>query len=107
MESMKSAVLLSLLIASVLLFGGLMHALLPHDHGSHAVVTDLLHSAVHHEQKQFIDLTIIALLGVIPVLVLYVWFSREYFALRFARIRAQSSKDASLHSGIEKYRTFR
>ena len=71
----SAAVMIGAILAFSLISGGLMHALIPHDHGGHHHVGETssiwssLHAALRHEDKQtlpiFNMLTVVALILVV------------------------------------------
>lgn len=106
MKNMKaSAALLALLLAAILAFGSLAHAVLPHEHSANEAVASLLHSAVRHEDKTYADLVppaplfaaiVVAAAAAIPA-----------FTLLLYMLRARAPALAPLSRGILSYRRFR
>lgn len=106
----RAHIVVNLTLAAVLVlmlsFGGLFHALLPHQHSQNEAIAESLHSAlVHYEQ----DLDFIALAAGSALL-----FALFLLRADTQRVRAlssiaveRSSKTARLRRGIVAYRKFR
>lgn len=99
-------VLLTLILVAVLAFGGLGHALLPHEHVGGEMATSLLHSAVRHEDKTLGDMVPPAPLfvAVVVIALLSILKGRE---LNFFMLRARTPSLTPLSRGILLYRRFR
>jgi hypothetical protein len=104
---MKSVhVLLTLILVAVLAFGGLGHALLPHEHVGGEMATSLLHSAVRHEDKTLGDIVPPAPLFAVTIItaLLSILAGRE---LNLFMLRARAPTLTQLSRGVLLYRRFR
>lgn len=97
---------LTLPLITILAFGGLLHALVPHEHVGGEMATSLLHSAVRHEDKTLGDMVPAAplFLAVVITALLSILKGRE---LNFFMLRARAPTLTPLSRGIFPYRRFR
>jgi hypothetical protein len=95
----------ALLLAAILVGGGIAHALLPHEHSANEQVASLLHSAVRHEEKTLGDMVPPQPLFVYALIVvaLPIVAGRE---LSFFMLRARAPALVPLRTGVFSYRTF-
>lgn len=100
-------VFLALFLTAILAFGGLAHALLPHEHSTNEAVTSLLHSALSVEHKKFIDAISTGLIfSLVLVGVVGVGIKRQLDLRTLQAISADATHRA-LRRGVLAYRRFR
>jgi hypothetical protein len=98
--------LLVLLIATPLLVGSLVHALLPHNHASHPVVVDLLHAVAHPAVKETFSIAFITVAFIAIYTIAYVSSSAQYCNAYALAAMEESGRLRSIRRGIVKYRRF-
>mgnify|MGYP003394864017 CR=1 FL=1 len=96
------------LIVVALVCGGFAHESVPHSHSEDAVVADLMHAALRHEEKKVIAVPPLATLFVVLLTTLAsVMILTRVHWLRALLIRAQGGERSGIYDGIIAYRRFR
>lgn len=98
--------MLTLALIAMLAFGSLLHALLPHQHSSNAIIADSLHS-VSSLHKQELDTVVFVGISAV-VAVLFPLLIRNRRALSYTAVAIErDSVQIQVRRGIVAYRKFR
>jgi len=98
-------VFLALVLAMVVLWGPLVHGMLPHQHSKNDAVANLLHSALRHEDKTLGD--IVPATPIFTAVVVALIFSTLLLPfIPAVMLRARAPSLAPLRRGILPYRRF-
>ncbi len=95
--------LLAGVLVAVLMFGGLVHAFIPHTHSGNEAIAETLHSALSHEQKGSIAVALSAGLGA----VLLILFTHTGLLVRSRIAQERDATLLILRRGVVPYRKFR
>ncbi len=95
---------LSLLLASIIAFGALAHAMLPHEHSANEAVASLLHSALRHEDKTLGD--VVPPAPLFAAIVIAAAAALPAFTLLLYMLRARAPALSPLRDGTLAYRRF-
>ncbi|MFZ2886860.1 MAG: hypothetical protein WA021_03505 [Minisyncoccia bacterium] len=100
----RTVLLLTIALLLALSFGGIVHAVLPHDHNHSPVVAERMHAALRFSEEKTVALpfflTVVTLL--LPLLIT----SRRELSLASLVIRSGSAEMHGLRKGIALYRRF-
>ncbi len=89
-------------------FGGLTHALLPHEHSHELGAIDLVHAAVRLQEKQdFLTPLLFSLVFVSLVVLVNSHVAQRQWNLVRLHVKASHAENISLRRGVAKYRRFR
>lgn len=98
-------IVLALGLVLPLLFGGLLHTVVPHSHSSNPVLVENMHSVLWLEESDSL-VTVLSFTSILTATTLVsIVFAR--IRLQGVLVRAQHSSRRSLHRGTLPYRKFR
>lgn len=104
---MRVRIILILIIA-MLVCGGFAHEFIPHSHSEEAVIADLMHTALRHEDKKLIAIPpLMVLFSVALAACASVFVFSRTLAIYRLLILAGGAEMCSLRRGITPYRKFR
>lgn len=103
----RISIIVALLIAAALSFGGISHSFLPHHHSAgDAGLSSATHSTLRHEDKKSAPVPLFTFVLNVLFLAIALLFSQRLLNLLTVVIRAGSSDMESLRRGIALYRRF-